>query len=227
MPNVDKSVDFNPRSPHGERRQPFQKPPMHQRISIHAPRTGSDALDTKQLLTLGQFQSTLPARGATFVLYSLLPCCFISIHAPRTGSDLINLRNSPISRFQSTLPARGATLCAALSCVLAADFNPRSPHGERQNRPVRHRSFRHFNPRSPHGERHDSAGGNRRNHISIHAPRTGSDNEVLATGKMTIKISIHAPRTGSDIAALLTYAPSLDFNPRSPHGERRPEVVTA
>ena len=34
--------------------------------------------------------------------------------------------------------------------------------------------------------------------ISIHAPRTGSDADVVARRKQRQKISIHAPRTGSD-----------------------------
>ena len=57
-------------------------------ISIHAPRTGSDAFGG--LMTDGVKR--------------------ISIHAPRTGSDLgngVELENDAI--FQSTLPARGAT----------------------------------------------------------------------------------------------------------------------
>ena len=80
--------DFNPRSPHGERRH-FR--PLFQRrrhISIHAPRTGSDAQATyAQSMTI-IFQSTLPARGAT----------------------LIHVHTSKVTKgFQSTLPARGAT----------------------------------------------------------------------------------------------------------------------
>ena len=103
-------------------------------------------------------------------------------------------------------------------------FNPRSPHGERRGRAVMHQAPTHFNPRSPHGER-------RRNnfaapslgifqstlpargataeqlcralirHISIHAPRTGSD-DCLSQSPRAICISIHAPRTGSDSARL-------------------------
>ena len=34
-------------------------------------------------------------------------------------------------------------------------------------------------------------------------------------------ISIHAPRTGSDDGRRRTSAAAKDFNPRSPHGERR------
>ena len=57
------------------------------RISIHAPRTGSD-MDYVEYLT---------AKA-------------ISIHAPRTGSDKMVSAPFPRSHeFQSTLPARGAT----------------------------------------------------------------------------------------------------------------------
>ena len=102
-------------------------------ISIHAPRTGSDHVSGAQIVNNRQFQSTLPARGATSVrrirdsvawaFQSTLPARgatvltlgekrteTISIHAPRTGSDggFSPSRVFPC-RFQSTLPARGAT----------------------------------------------------------------------------------------------------------------------
>ena len=57
--------DFNPRSPHGERPRPpiaLCRPCV---ISIHAPRTGSDIEDAFTLVAPPEFQSTLPARGAT------------------------------------------------------------------------------------------------------------------------------------------------------------------
>ena len=63
-------VDFNPRSPHGER---------------HTFRCW--------LLRLGIFQSTLPARGATRAAQHQQKCNLISIHAPRTGSDVLAKRN--------------------------------------------------------------------------------------------------------------------------------------
>ena len=62
--------DFNPRSPHGERPAPVLSVVCPSVISIHAPRTGSDAI-----------QSTPN------------PSWEISIHAPRTGSD-VNRRHS-------------------------------------------------------------------------------------------------------------------------------------
>ena len=101
-------------------------------ISIHAPRTGSDRACRKyhartahfnprsphgerhtvqrhMIMALG-FQSTLPARGATRDDCICRIPRRISIHAPRTGSD----------------PRRGRTRRRN------GDFNPRSPHGERQ-----------------------------------------------------------------------------------------------
>ena len=56
-------------------------------ISIHAPREGSDLMLCK--LEKGQllFQSTLPARGATYNIKQFSYWQRISIHAPREGSD--------------------------------------------------------------------------------------------------------------------------------------------
>ena len=100
--------NFNPRSPHGER-------------LWLAPRRSRPVL----------FQSTLPARGATVVIFK---------------------PESPFT-FQSTLPARGATLPQCATPFLATYFNPRSPHGERRFGRIARKRGRYFNPRSPHGER--------------------------------------------------------------------------
>ena len=61
--------------------------------------------------------------------------------------------------------------------VLAdADFNPRSPDGERPNQQGHVRFTRDFNPRSPDGERLNlTANDFGYAPISIHAPRMGSD----------------------------------------------------
>ena len=56
--------------------------------------------------------------------------------------------------------------------------------------------------------------------ISIHAPRTGSDDHGIIYGYERV-ISIHAPRTGSDALQDVLNARLGDFNPRSPHGERQ------
>ena len=147
--------------------------------------------------------------------------------------------------FQSTLPARGATRGQQSAGLLVHYFNPRSPHGERPLQCFRLGQGRHFNPRSPHGERRFSRFLPRfAVIISIHAPRTGSDHPALRRASESLPISIHAPRTGSDHPALRRASESLpisihaprtgsddgsrrhfekrgNFNPRSPHGERR------
>ena len=237
------STDFNPRSPHGERPGRFvaaiyefvisihaprtgsdNQARAHARkgkISIHAPRTGSDPGNASRASRQKEFQSTLPARGATTTscttyrrtlhfnprsphgerlmtshpssvasgFQSTLPArgatisgtpykqtSDISIHAPRTGSDDSGTIY-PHCRvpFQSTLPARGATCNLRATCVQLkisihaprtgsdfltlmvvqhpADFNPRSPHGERPFRMLLMLDCNNFNPRSPHGER--------------------------------------------------------------------------
>ena len=56
--------------------------------------------------------------------------------------------------------------------------------------------------------------------ISIHAPRTGSDN-AEDNADAPSAISIHAPRTGSDCIDFFQTVERGYFNPRSPHGERR------
>ena len=131
-------LDFNPRSPRGERLRFLRPFPSQSPISIHAPREGSDVLDALTAQRLEAFQSTLPARGATVrtadvywvePFQSTLPArgatpvrptaflsVHISIHAPREGSDGGACgRHVHDGRFQSTLPARGATLCPCLA----------------------------------------------------------------------------------------------------------------
>ena len=44
-------------------------------------------------------------------------------------------------------------------------------------------------------------------------------------GRITNTISIHAPRTGSDDSYKIHVASTKNFNPRSPHGERLRKVT--
>ena len=125
--------------------------------------------------------------------------------------------------FQSTLPARGATRGQQSAGLLVHYFNPRSPHGERR--------FSRFLPRfaviiSIHAPRTGSDHPALRRAseslpISIHAPRTGSDHPALRRASESLPISIHAPRTGSDDGSRRHFEKRGNFNPRSPHGERR------
>ena len=56
--------------------------------------------------------------------------------------------------------------------------------------------------------------------ISIHAPRMGSDQHTISLSYLTYFISIHAPRMGSDKKRMRLSPTTINFNPRSPHGER-------
>ena len=146
------------------------------KISIHAPRVGSDIRFPARLEAPSLFQSTLPVWGATIrykkhkahrVFQSTLPVWGatkspgnagrmegISIHAPRVGSDCwMIISGIGYGAFQSTLPVWGATI---LRKNIAQDKD-----------------------------------------ISIHAPRVGSDS-VEFEELDNDDISIHAPRVGSD-----------------------------
>ena len=81
-------------------------------ISIHAPRTGSDVDTVPPLRRFISFQSTLPARGATWVsVDKVLPLNNFNPRSPH-GERLKNTAGVDIDvQFQSTLPARGATPC--------------------------------------------------------------------------------------------------------------------
>ena len=167
-------------------------------ISIHAPRTGSDAA------------------GAAAKLQLLK----ISIHAPRTGSDRGAAARSgggfrhfnPRSphgerRTQKTrtsremisihAPRTGSDKRCWKDCCSPANFNPRSPHGERLlalTDVQRHvvisihaprtgsdptggaaaPSASNFNPRSPHGERRHCAGADGRPEFQSTLPARGA-----------------------------------------------------
>ena len=235
-------------------------------ISIHAPREGSDMQpsDPRKIYRyfnprsprgerprqsfgfrfFSQFQSTLPARGATWNLPAW--CASMDDFNPRSprGERLGNaIHANRCIQFQSTLPARGATSVRCPLSQYSLNFNPRSPRGERlpytmklelpnlisihapregsdKKAAPKNTSTNNFNPRSPRGERlsfpYGDVGLFR---ISIHAPREGSDRR-LYHDFYGLQISIHAPREGSDQIRMYLSPTSSNFNPRSPRGER-------
>ena len=211
---------FQSTLPVGGATQTARRPFRLIQISIHAPRGGSDS---------GVFQ--------------LVPVNLISIHAPRGGSDSSKFsprrntkhfnprspwgeRLDPVPvppaffGFQSTLPVGGATPCQR-RFFFQDWISIHAPRGGSDPLP----------PSSGAGER-----------ISIHAPRGGSD--VLRTAAYSFaSISIHAPRGGSDDSSQETptrswvfqstlpvggatppfgflFTALINFNPRSPWGER-------
>ena len=234
---------FNPRSPHGERHRLTGNSTPSKMISIHAPRTGSDAEQLAKAL-INNISIHAPRTGSDKTRYPWTELTEISIHAPRTGSDLRTGKNRNAACYFNPRSPHGERRLSRASLFFFVDFNPRSPHGERQGFKSSRGSPRNFNPRSPHGERLDdpfdmveriefqstlpARGATvtrptkcNRCEISIHAPRTGSDAGWLISSaitsvfqstlpargatpycgtKMLLKnISIHAPRTGSDL----------------------------
>ena len=197
---VDSYCHFNPRSPRGER-----------------------PVLTAEILPKISFQSTLPARGATFAQNFENNQTLISIHAPREGSDaLIGTMRAVLPNFNPRSP-RGERLLSALFLVIQCEFQSTLP--ARGATPDGNYNFVMY-------------------WISIHAPREGSDWIGVTQQAQKLDISIHAPREGSDVLTVIiillcigfqstlpargaTGGPSLlsnltnNFNPRSPRGERR------
>ena len=147
------------------------------RISIHAPRTGSDRFRRCAIDAMWNFNPRSPHGERLAISVYRFVCVEISIHAPRTGSDAANT-SCDTSRYY---------------------FNPRSPHGERPLEKIGTKPAESFQSTLP--------------------ARGATGKELM--DRVTSGISIHAPRTGSD--DLFNSAEWLSdyFNPRSPHGERR------
>ena len=167
----------------------------------------------------------------------------ISIHAPRVGSDGTWGFAPPHSRrFQSTLPVWGATIAVPHRSRYKSNFNPRSPCGERPNPLDTAVLPCHFNPRSPCGERlyqlllfllgvdfnPRSPCGERRGGNTWKRHGAGFQSTLPVWGataaaglsQRKLAISIHAPRVGSDDLHAVVLHHQLNFNPRSPCGER-------
>ncbi len=170
-----------------------------------------------------QFQSTLPARGAT---YSGKPAYASGIYfnprSPRGERPAKRVSPSPVWIFQSTLPARGATYVWCKSCrreyisihapregsdsidsnlrMVASYFNPRSPRGERL-------FYLHFDAVRVIFQSTLPARGatELRKDIATLADLFQSTLPARGATKGEIKdlsersISIHAPREGSDV----------------------------
>ena len=127
-----KHIYFNPRSPHGERHLRHLLPPSaavnFNPRSPHGERPGMNKPDAR----VQNFNPRSPHGERLEAEIPGINALLISIHAPRTGSDSTEEWRSALEAlFQSTLPARGATSNQQRQGLVARNFNPRSPHGER------------------------------------------------------------------------------------------------
>ena len=190
------------------------------KISIHAPREGSDPAQTARTPMRRNFNPRSPRgerhRGRGRQAY----CVDFNPRSPRGERLLLAVRLVRAELFQSTLPARGATRYTARPRGGRPYFNPRSPRGERlwtnqgwdeldkfqSTLPARGatsitmttRTTRIFQSTLPaRGATFVVKVARPLTGISIHAPREGSDACKVDTLK-ELCISIHAPREGSD-----------------------------
>ena len=146
-----------------------------------------------------KFQSTLPARGATRSLPSPSRCRNISIHAPRTGSDADARHGAARAEISIHAPRTGSDWRRASGRFAPCDFNPRSPHGERQGltlKAVRKEIFQST------------------------LPARGATLVKFAPG-FVFRFQSTLPARGATKPWKANRYPLQNFNPRSPHGERR------
>ena len=169
------------------------------RISIHAPRMGSDSAFLERPELHFQFQSTLPGWGATGRIGTWVWTIIFQSTLPGWGATVAGNIIGRGQIFQSTLPGWGATTRSGSESPLPEYFNPRSPDGERPMIYFSFSSVALFQSTLP------GWGATRRPlsqspgfRISIHAPRMGSDCRSAGSPCPRRPISIHAPRMGSD-----------------------------
>ena len=188
------------------------------KISIHAPREGSDHAGDRKSIQLHRFQSTLPVRGATSIGVYVDHLSLFQSTLPVRGAtaDGIVITDSA-AEFQSTLPVRGATADGIVITDSAAEFQSTLPvRGATISAPTA--------GRQPQISIHAPREGSDLRlllavvpvEISIHAPREGSDPRDLSGHRFQSPISIHAPREGSDRGCPGNCPRPPNFNPRSP-----------
>ena len=170
------------------------------KISIHAPRVGSDTSGHDLPGVSGYFNPRSPCGERRSGRSRPRLTASISIHAPRVGSDRGWNHHLCYLRISIHAPRVGSD----------AD--------------LRHAEFPglHISIHAPRvGSDPPGWICMRATCISIHAPRVGSDPIRTCPLLLPGQISIHAPRVGSDNRNHWRGSFVTDFNPRSPCGERR------
>ena len=108
--NFKKLCNFNPRSPHRERRLATSTAYQMEYFNPRSPHRERPP-QSLHFQSYTKFQSTLPSQGATGMKCKWCGAEVISIHAPLTGSDVFPSPSTSTIRY----------------------FNPRSPHRERRD----------------------------------------------------------------------------------------------
>ncbi len=97
-------------------------------VSIHAPREGSDEIRVATFSSVSLFQSTPPVRGATEDPGPQVDRAEVSIHAPREGSDDNRRRLEEAGPVSIHAPREGSDRSPdKLQVSIGLSFNPRPP----------------------------------------------------------------------------------------------------
>ena len=216
-----RTLDFNPRSPDGERRawppRPCSRRPFQSTLPGWGATTSTPMMPLDKL-----FQSTLPGWGATPIVARDVAHVQFQSTLPGWGATRhIATAERNIMLFQSTLPGWGATPSSQTTAVVFHVFQSTLPGwGATLVRPVSGLLTVDFNPRSPDGERRQTVGRLGLIHgISIHAPRMGSDAHGNCRSDRGDYFNPRSP-DGERRCRRLSDARCSYFNPRSPDGER-------
>ena len=134
-PPVFAVTDFNPLSPHGERRHGMCLRCMIPAISIHSPRMGRDGGGASPVNVYMHFNPLSPHGERRDALHGVrVGLAHISIHSPRMGRDLPPRTIRHMARISIHSPRMGRDGRADFEQPIMENFNPLSPHGERHSR---------------------------------------------------------------------------------------------
>ena len=215
-------------------------------ISIHAPRMGSDRFGRRHRPVGGHFNPRSPdgerqnrkrrsnqmkdfnprspdGERPSPQYRSFRPAA-ISIHAPRMGSDCKLPGSGGACTISIHAPRMGSDYCGITCTSRRAYFNPRSPDGERLIKKLEPASLGKFQSTLPGwGATFGGAAGAFHGHISIHAPRMGSDWNARAGNCTPPRFQSTLPGWGATRRPFRSVW-RRNFNPRSPDGERQDAV---
>ena len=214
---------FNLRSPHGERHARPEGETGGGDISIYAPRTGSDNTVEWWEACCKDFNLRSPHGERRVALLKGVIAGGISIYAPRTGSDEKFRAYALLDLISIYAPRTGSD--AGIPCAQRRQrhFNLRSPHGERpKGGEGRGKACKFQSTLPARGATHYGAGsGGAAGAISIYAPRTGSDDERGGIAGEVAEFQSTLPARGATTRRRACTGEPLNFNLRSPHGERQ------
>ena len=192
------------------------------KISIHAPRTGSDRVILLKMTFCLYFNPRSPhGERRRHRLELLRPHDDFNPRSPHGERRRVTIFPQSGQVFQSTLPARGATIGgrgsnrnASISIHAprtGSDITDKETLLEnakfQSTLPARGATLRQYRAEN-------------RQRISIHAPRTGSDRPRDILELFFTHFNPRSPH-GERLRNNLAYTLKFHFNPRSPHGERQ------